>query len=99
MTGLPREIEKKLPFSDERGHRGRIANIGKIDSYAVANVMNIEGIAAVFRNEAVDQRHFRAELDQAARQGRADKAEAARNQNVRAGENVWIPSHQGIVSR
>src|SRR5437879_3611418 len=99
MTGLTSEIEKKPPFSDERGHCGRIANIGKIDSYAVANVMNIKGVAAVFWNEAVDQRHLRTEIDQAAGEGRPDEAQAAGNQNVRSDENVWIPSHQGIVGR
>ena len=93
------EIEKKLPSSDQRRHRGRVANIRKIDSHAVADVVNIEKMTAVFRDEAVDQRHFGAEIDQAAGEGGSDEAQAAGNQNVRPDENVWIPSHQGIVGR
>ena len=45
--------------------------------------MNVEPVAAVFGDEAVDQRHLGTQIDEPPRQVRADKAQPAGNQDSR----------------
>jgi len=55
MTGLAREIEKEVAILNQRSHGRRVTHVGKLDRHLVADVMNIEEVAAVFRNQTVDQ--------------------------------------------
>ena len=99
MTGLTSEIEKKLSFLDERGHGCGVTNIGPIDSHAVANTVNIKEIAAVLRNQAVDQDDPGAQLDQSPRQGRANKAKTPGDKDIGASKNLVGQRHGRIVGR
>src|SRR6266550_632417 len=93
MAGLAGEIKKKLALLDQGRHRGGVANVSKIDSHSIADVVNIEKIAAVFRDQAVHQRHLCAELDQVPGEGGTDETKASGNENVGTGKNVRIPGH------
>ena len=64
MARLAREIEKKLAFFDKRRHCSGITNIGKIDSHAVADVVNVKKVPAIFRDQTVHQGNLCAEPDQ-----------------------------------
>ena len=97
VAGLAGQVKKKLAFLDQRRHCGSVANIGQINSHAIADVVNIKKVAAVFWNQAVDQGHLCAELDQAPGEGGTDKTEPAGDQDVGAGKNVRIPGHGRIV--
>src|SRR6266404_2142003 len=97
MTGLPGEIEEKFALFNERGHHARVTNVRKIDSHLVANVVNVEKISTVFRNQTVDQGDLGAELDQTPGQGGTDKTDPTGDQDVGAGKNVKIPGHGRIV--
>ena len=99
MAGLAREIKKEPAALDQRGHRSGIANIGQIDNHAVADVVNVKRVAAVFRNQTVHQGDLCFEVDKASGEGRADETEASGNKDVRAGENLMIPGHRRIVGR
>ena len=97
MTRLTREIEKKLAMFDQVCHRIRVANVGQLDLNSVANVDYVEKVAAVFRNQAVYQRHFRAQTHQAPRQMGTDKPDSPCYENVGSGEAVVIRRHRRIV--
>src|SRR6266446_10411659 len=99
MARLAREVKKKLAFLDKRRHSSGIANVGKIDSHAIADVVNVKKIAAVFGNQAVHQGHSCVETDQTPGEGGADKAESARNEHVGTGKNLKIHGHERIVGR
>ena len=99
MARLAREVKKKLTPLDKRRHRGGVADIGKIDSHPIANVVDIKKVPAVFRDQTVYQGHLRADLDQAPSQGRADETQPSGDENVGGGKNVRIPRHGRIVGR
>ena len=99
MARLAREIEKKLAFFDKRRHCSGITNIGKIDSHAVADVVNVKKVPAIFRDQTVHQGNLCAELDQTPGQSGADETEPTGDENVGAGKNVRIPRHGRIVGR
>ena len=99
VAGLAGEIEEKFPVLDQPGHRFRIADICKVDRNAIANVLDVERVSPVFRNQAVDQRDFGPKANQAARQGGPDKAETAGDQDVGVGEDGLVERHLLIVGR
>ena len=59
---MAREVKKKLAPFDKRRHRSGVANVGKIDSHAIADVVDIKKVPPVFRNQAVDQGHLCTEI-------------------------------------
>ena len=75
MARLAREIEKKLAFFDKRRHCSGITNIGKIDSHAIPDVVNVKKVPAIFRDQTVHQGNLCAELDQTPGQSGADETE------------------------
>jgi hypothetical protein len=81
MARLSGEIEKVILALQQRPQAVQIAHIGNVDVHALAQRLDVETIAAVFRNEAVDQRDLGAEGVQARGQVRADEAESAGNQD------------------
>jgi hypothetical protein len=99
MTGLAGEVEKIMTVFDQGRHRGRIAYVSKIDRHPVADVIYIKKVAAIFRDQAVNERDLRLKVDKAPRQGRADEAQPARDENVRPDKNVVVPRHRRILGR
>ncbi len=53
-----------------------IAHVGVVDRHLVGDLAHVERVAAVIRDQGVDDRHLGAELDQACRQVGADEARA-----------------------
>src|SRR2546423_9579254 len=98
VTGLSGEIEEKLPIFDKGCHRSRIAHIGKINSDTVSDVMNVEKIAAVFGNKAVDQSDLGPRLHEFACERGTDKSKAPSHEDIGATENLTI-RHARIVGR
>src|SRR5256885_4870995 len=98
MTGLPGEIEEKLPVFDKRRHRSRIAYIGKIDSHSVPDVMNIEKITAIFGNQAVHQSDLGPRLHEFACECGTDKSEPPCHEDIGATKNLTV-RHARIVGR
>ena len=59
-----------------------VSHISDVDAHSILDAVDIEETAAVLRNEAVDQRNFRAALNQTPCQVRTDEAEASGDQHV-----------------
>jgi hypothetical protein len=96
MARLPGEIEKEIPPLHQPRHRVRVANVGDIDRDLVPDIVNVEGVASIFRDQAVDERHPGAQPYEAPRQGGADKPESTRNQDVAAGKDFDTGGHIGV---
>ena len=86
MAGLPREIEQKVPAFNQRSHGGGIPDIRQFNRRAIADVIDIEKIAAVFGNEAVHQGNFGIAREEAAGEGGTDKAETAGHEDIGAAQ-------------
>src|SRR5262249_39152503 len=96
MAGLAGEIEKKLAFPNERRDRGRITNIGKIDNHPVADVVDVEKVAAIFRDQAIHESDSCAELDQAPGQGRADESQPSSDKDIGSCKNIEPGGHDEL---
>ncbi len=86
MAGLSSQVEEIFPPVQQMAQPVHIADVGDIDGQPIGNVGDVEEIAAIFRDQAVDQQHVAAKRDEPPRQGRADEAEPTGDQNARAGE-------------
>lgn len=82
MTGLAREVKEEASALDQASHRMGIPHIGNVDANLLPDISHIEEVAAVFWNQTIHQRHLGSEKNQSTRQGRANKPQAACNQNV-----------------
>lgn len=83
VTGLPGEVEEEVLVLDEVGDCVGISDIGDVDAkvWGVCEVVEVEGVAAVFGNEAVDDGDLGACLEEGACEGGADEAEPARDED------------------
>jgi hypothetical protein len=70
-----------------------------IDSHALADVVDIERIPAVFRNQTIDQGDLSSDLNEAPSQCRANKAKAAGDKDIGSSKNRVILRHSRIVGR
>ena len=68
MTGLPSEVEQVILVLDEVPQAVGIADIRDIHLEAIPDWFDVVKVPAVIRNQAVYDRNFRAELDQAKRE-------------------------------
>ena len=84
MAGLPGEIEKIILAGDEVVDAVRIAHVGDVDVKPVADVGDVERVAAVFGDEGIDERDVRAVAHEAAREVGTDEAESAGDKNLLA---------------
>ena len=62
---------------DQVIHRARLAHVGDIDAHAVFDIRDIEQVAAVVRNQGIDDEHTCAELDELMRECAADETKPA----------------------
>jgi hypothetical protein len=90
---LAGQVEQKILALHQIIHRILIAHIGDIDLDAILNAGDIAQIAAVDRDQRIDQRGARAQLNQPARQHRADEAKAAGDQHACIVESVCVIVH------
>lgn len=92
MTGLASEVEQVVLAADEVGHGMRIAHVGDVDAHLAVEVGDIEEVAAVLRNQAIDQGHFGAQRHQATREVGTDEAEATGDQHLQT--TIFIMKNQ-----
>lgn len=80
VAGLAGKIEEIILVLDQIGHGVGITDVGNVDLHLATKVLDIGEVAAILRDEAVDQRHLGAESDELARKARADESEASSDQ-------------------
>ena len=69
-----------------------VAHVGDVDAERVLDAVDIEEIAAVVRDHAIDEQHVCAELHQPARQVAADEPQPAGDQHAAAAIELAVPS-------
>src|SRR5262249_41301316 len=74
LTG---KIKKKVALFDQRGHGLCIADVSKLNAHLVAEIMDVEAVATVFRNQTINQRYVCPEGDKLPGQRRANESETA----------------------
>src|SRR5262249_19428681 len=79
VTHLAGEVEDDITALDQVVHRRRLGEVGAIDVDAIGDRVDVEQVAAVVRDERIDQQHVGAEIHQPAGEIAADEAEAASN--------------------
>lgn len=77
MAGLASEIEEVILVLNQVSHAVDIPHIGHVDVHLVADSFDIKKIAAILRDQAIDERQVRPETCQAARQIGTNKAQAS----------------------
>ena len=88
VARLPGEVEEVIFSLHQVPQAMAVANIGDVDLDAVANVFDVIKIAAVIRDQTIDDRHLRAKLNETPREIRSDEAQAAGDEHARIGERV-----------
>lgn len=82
VAGLARQIEQDILSLDQMLEAVFVAHIGDVDAHAVGNGGDIEEVATVFRDEAVDEGHLCAQLDQTVGEVGADEAQPASDEDT-----------------
>src|SRR5262249_26687339 len=90
VAGLSGKIEQVVLILDQVAHAVRIPNIGDVDAHPIFYSGDVEEIAAVFWYQAVEQHNLRAQLDQPAREIRADETQPARDEDILALERRHV---------
>src|SRR4051794_6577132 len=88
MTRLSREVEQNVLTLHEVAQAVLVAHVGDVHLQTVLKARNVVQAATVLGHEGVDEHDVCVDLDQFAREIRPQEAEAARDQDVLAGE-VW----------
>ena len=83
MAGLAGEVEKIVAAPEQLAHPGRVADIGDLYPHPVGDLGDVETVAAVIRQQAVDQDHPAAQCRELGGQIGADKAEPAGHNDLR----------------
>ena len=86
MTDLTRQVKNVVLLLNQIGNAMRIPHVGDVDMNPAVESVQVEWIAAIFGNQRVHDNDARAQLGQSVDQVAADKAHAARNQNVLRGK-------------
>ncbi len=82
VTRLSGQIEKVVFSANERLQTVSVAHVGDIDVQLVAKTFEVERIAAVLGNQAIDEGKVGPETNEPAGQVGADKAQTSRDQNL-----------------
>ena len=82
VAGLTRQVEQVVLALQQVGHGERVTHIRDIHRHFVANIFNIERITTVLRDQAIDQGDASALGHQRTGQIRADKAQAAGDEDL-----------------
>ena len=77
MAGLPGEVEQVMLAAQKLGQAVPVAHIGQIDVQFALKAADIAPVAAVFGNQAVEQRDLGAERHKLPSQVGSDEAEPA----------------------
>ena len=93
MAHLAGQVEEHVLTLDQGAHRIGIAHIGNVDAQPVFVPGNVKQIAAIVRDQRIDQRDMRAQIGQSPRQVGADEAQAAGDKDSFVGVEVEM-SHR-----
>src|SRR5437016_3358499 len=74
LTG---KIKKEVTLFDQCRHGLRIADVSKLNAHLVADIMDVEEVAAVFRDQTINQRYLGPQGDKLPGERRADEPETA----------------------
>ena len=77
MACLTGKIKKEVALFDQRGHSLCIADVSKLNAHPVAEIMDVEKVATVFRNQTINQRYLCPEGDKLPGQRRANEPKTA----------------------
>jgi hypothetical protein len=89
MAGLAGEVEEVIFPLHERAEAVGVADVGDVDLEPVADALDVVTIPAVIGQKAIHHGNVGAEGVEAPGEVRADKAEAAGDQDARVGELVF----------
>ena len=96
VASLAREVEEKVASLDQGGHGVWVADIRHVHFDAIPDAMDIEEVAAIFRNQAVNQNDLCAQVDETPRQRGTDESQTARDEDIRPGENTGVEGHSKL---
>ena len=85
VAGLPGKVEQVILILEQIGHRKRIAHVAHIHRDLVADVLDIVWIAAVLRDQAINQRDLRPLGYQRTGKIGADETQTAGDQDLCVG--------------
>ena len=85
MAHLAGDAEDDLLPLDEVFDRGAVAQVCVAHLHAVLDGRDVEPVSAELRDEAVDDGHLRAQLDEPDREVGADEAQSAGDEHLLAG--------------
>jgi hypothetical protein len=88
VARLPGEIEKKMLPAQKLRQAVPVAHVGEMDARLALEPAHVAAVAAVFRDEAVEQRDLRPELHEGAGEVRADEAESAGDEHALSAESL-----------
>ena len=94
MADLTREVENHVPPADEVIHGALLADVGDVHAQSIGQTVYIEQVAAVLRDQGVDQEDARAQVDQPAGQIAANEPEAAGDQHLAATVELQVVHDQ-----
>ena len=86
---LASEVEEIILSLHQIAHAVGIAHVRDVDLQAVAEWLDVKKIPAIIRDEAVEHRDLRAEMEQLLREIRSDKSKPAGDQNFAALEMAF----------
>lgn len=96
MASLAREVEEKVAPLDQRGHGILVAHIRRVQFDAIPDVVDIEQVAAILRNQAVNQHDLCAQVDETPGQRGTDESQTACDEDIRLGENAGVEVHSKL---
>ena len=78
----PARLKIHLLVTDQVVHRTGLAHVGDVHAHEIFNAGDIEQVAAVFRNQGVDDQHAGTECDELMRERAADESKPAGNHDA-----------------
>jgi hypothetical protein len=87
VARLAGKVEEVVLILDEVAHAMFVADIGDVDTDGGIEAMDIEEVAAVFRDETINEEDIGAEGDEVMGKIGADKTQAAGNEHVFVGKH------------
>ncbi len=96
VASLAREVEEKVASLDQGGHGVWVAYIRRVQFDAIPDVVDIEEVAPIFRNQAVNQHDLCAQVDETPGQRGTDESQTACDEDIRPGENTGVEGHSKL---
>ena len=88
MARLTREVEQYVLVAQERRETVRIAHVGDVHRHPVLQPGDVREVAAVLRDERVDEDDVRTRVGELTREVRAEEAQPTGDKHALAGERL-----------